>query len=93
VTTREKIRQVVDELAAMKPADADASNRDLVEMLLILRGFGFDPLEALLPSTDADADLQVDALITLLLQVRGDDLPPYDFERAVREATATDGDG
>jgi hypothetical protein len=91
MTTREKIAALVTETRKIPLAEADPSTRGLVEMFQILTGLGFDPLAHLLPASDADADQQVDALITLLLEVRGDDLPPYDFERHVREATATDG--
>ncbi|HEY2936758.1 MAG TPA: hypothetical protein VGJ25_09160 [Gaiellaceae bacterium] len=88
MTTLEKIRALVDAIAAMPPGDADESTRNLIEIAQIMRGLGFDPVTALLPQSEAEADQQVDALITLLLQVRGDDLPAYDFERHVREATA-----
>jgi hypothetical protein len=90
MTTRAKIQALIDELATLRPGDADPKTRDLIEGLVIVRGLGFDPISLLMPETDADADYLVDALISLLLQVRGDDLPPFDFERHVREATASD---
>jgi len=90
VTTREKIEALVAHLRTMRIEDADPSSRDIVELFQICEGLGFDPLGMLLPARDADADMQVDALITLLLEVRGDDLPAYDFARHVRDATATD---
>jgi hypothetical protein len=55
-----------------------------------MRGLGFDPLTHLLPQSEAEADQQVDSLIALLYQVRGDDLPPFDLERHMDDATATD---
>lgn len=90
MTTREKIEALVAHLRTMPIGDADDSTRDIVEVFQILEGLGVDPLGMLLPAADADADTQVDALIALLLQVRGDDLPPFDFGRHVVDATATD---
>ncbi len=84
MTTLEKIKTLADEFATMTPAEVDPSTRGLMEMAQIMRGLGFDPIEALLPTSDADADQLVDQLIALLLQVRGDDLPPFDLERHVR---------
>jgi len=92
VTTREKIAALVAEVRTMRPREADEKTRGLIEMVQIMAGLGFDPLTMLLPDTDADADYMVDALITMLFEVRGDDLPAYDYERAVRDATAVDGD-
>jgi hypothetical protein len=88
VTTLEKIRRLVDEMRTVRPGEVDPSMSGLVEMLQILTGLGFDPLSYLLPETEADADQLVDGLITLALEVRGDDLPAYDLERHVRDATA-----
>jgi len=48
------------------------------------RGAARAPLE-----TDADADYLVDSLLTLLFEVRGDDLPPYDRERLPGELSGT----
>jgi hypothetical protein len=89
-TTREKISALVDEVRLMDPAEADPQTRGLIEVSQIAAGFGLDLLGMILPQSDAEADTQVDSLITLLFQVRGDDLPPYDFDRHVRDATATD---
>jgi hypothetical protein len=90
VTTREKIQALIDEVRTMDPREADPSSRNLIEAAQILQGLGVDPLAMLLPTTDAEADQQVDSLIALLYQVRGDDLPPFDLERHMIEATATD---
>lgn len=91
MTTREKITALVDEVRKMSLSDCDESTRGLVEFAQIAAGFGFDPLTLLLPQSDAEADQQVDALIALLFQVRGDDLPTFDLERHIRESTAIDG--
>lgn len=92
MTTRAKITALVTELRSMDLGECDESTRGLVEICQIATGLGFDPLAMLLPTSDAEADQQVDSLITLLLEVRGDDLPPYDFARHISEATATDDD-
>ena len=91
MTTLEKIRALAAEFGTMSASDCDPSTAPLVEMYQIARGFGIDPMSALMPASDAEADQQVDALIALLYQVRGDDLPPFDLERHIRDATATDG--
>jgi hypothetical protein len=93
VTTLEKIRAMVDEVRRMDPREAGGSTATLVEMTQIMAGLGYDPLAMLLPQSEAEADEMVDQLLALLLQVRGDDLAPFDLERHVRDATATDGDG
>lgn len=90
MTTREKIGALVAEVRTMPLAEMSGASRDIAELLLIVQGFGFDPLGMLLPASDAEADELVDQLITLALQVRGDDLAPYDFDRHVRDSTATD---
>lgn len=90
MTTREKIQALTDELRQMNLGDCDESTRGLIEIFQIVQGLGYDPLVHLLPTSDAEADQQVDALIALLFQVRGDDLPPFDLQRHLTEATATD---
>jgi hypothetical protein len=90
MTTREKIAALADELRQMSLADCDESTRGLVEIFQIIQGLGYDPLAQLLPTSDAEADQQVDALIALLFQIRGDDLPPFNLEQHVTDATAMD---
>lgn len=92
MNTLDKINQLVAEVRKMNPREADESTRGLIEMLQIMTGLGFDPLSMLLPDSPADADQMVDSLIALLFHVRGDDLPPFDLQRHVTEATATDAD-
>lgn len=89
-TTLEKIQMLIAEVRTMDTRDADPQTRGLVEVAQIMAGLGFDPLAMLLPTSPAEADQQVDALLTLLFQVRGDDLAPYDYDRHVADATATD---
>lgn len=90
MTTREKIEALSAELRQMSLADCDESTRGLIEMFQIIQGLGYDPLAHFLPQSDAEADLQVDALIALLFQIRGDDLPPFDLQRHMVDATAAD---
>lgn len=92
MTTREKIGQLVRELETMRLGDVDEGARGLMELYYMAKGFGFDVIDLLVPKTDADADHLVDALITLCLEVRGDDLPRFDLERHVRDSTAANGD-
>jgi hypothetical protein len=89
-TTLEKIEMLISEVRQMDPRDADESTRGLIEMTQIMGGLGFDLFSLLMPQTDAEADQQVDALLAVLFQVRGDDLPPFDLERHVLEETAMD---
>jgi hypothetical protein len=89
VNTLEKIAALVDEVRTMPPDEASESSRGLIEMAQILAAFGIDPLAYLLPSSPAEADQMVDNLIAILLQVRGDDLPPFDLNRHTLDAEAT----
>jgi hypothetical protein len=90
MNTLEKIRALVDEFTKTEPGELDSSTRNIVELVNLGRGLGLDPLDYLMPQSEAEADQQVDNLIALLFQVRGDDLPPFDLERHMLEATATD---
>jgi hypothetical protein len=91
VNTLEKIQLLVDEVRQMKPDEASDNSRGLIELAQLSAAFGFDPLAMLLPDSPAEADQMVDSLIALLLQVRGDDLPPFDLDRHVLDAEATGG--
>lgn len=86
MTTREKILRLVGELQTMDTSDASEELGPLLEFAQISKGLGFDLFGALVPGTDAEADMLVDQLITVLLEVRGDDLPPYDRERVIVDA-------
>lgn len=81
MTTREKIVALVDALRTTPPDAIDDDARNLVELLQIAQGMGVDLLALIVPATDAEADVLVDKLLCLLLEVRGDDLPPFDPER------------
>lgn len=80
-TTREKVAALVDHLRTMPPSAMSPEGRQLAEGYQIVAGLGFDPLPLLLPDSDAEADVLVDNLIGLLLEIRGDDLPPFDVSR------------
>jgi hypothetical protein len=81
VTTREKIIAVVDELRQTPAESLSDQGRDVLEMVQIAQGFGLDLFSMVIPSSDADADQMVDNLLTMLMQLRGDDLPPYSPDR------------
>lgn len=81
MTTREKVLAIVDELRTMPPGDMSSEGRQLAEGYQIMAGLGFDPLPFLLPDSDAEADVMIDSLIALLVNLRGDDLPPFDLSR------------
>jgi hypothetical protein len=85
MTTLQKLKALVDAFAMMDPSDAEESTRPMVEFFQMARGLGIDPFKFLKPETEAEADQQVDSLIALLFQVRGDDLPPFDLERHIRD--------
>ena len=97
MNTREKIEAAAAALFEM-PREAMAPEaRSLVEHVQMLRGLadfvGMDLpenlVELVVPADDAEADVLVDKLIGLLLELRGDDLPPFDLAR-YGEATAGD---
>lgn len=85
-TTIEKLSLLFDEIESTPPEDASPEARDMFELVQIARGFGFDLRTLLLPASAAEADVIVDKLIALLLQLRGDDLAPFDLERVALEA-------
>jgi hypothetical protein len=87
-TTREKTLALVDELKQTPAETLAPEARNLVEAVSIMQGFGVDPVDFLIPQTDAEADLFVDKAISMLLQIRGDDLPPFDPDRYGEAAEA-----
>ena len=82
MTTRQKVDALIAAVRETPKADHMGELDELVELLNIATGlFGRDPLELLLPKSDAEMDVFVDKTIALLLQIRGDDLPPFDLAR------------
>lgn len=81
MTTREKIVAIVEAVKQTPLDELSEDTRQIGEVLQILNGFGWDPLSWLIPDSDADADQLVDKLLAVLLEVRGDDLPPFDPTR------------
>jgi len=82
MTTRQKVDALIAAVRETPKEEHTGELGELVEVLNIATGlFGRDPLEMLLPKSDAEMDLFVDKTIALLLQVRGDDLPPFDPAR------------
>lgn len=80
-TTRGNVIALIDAVAAMPPAEAAPDTRNFVELVQIGQGMGVDLVAMLVPESDAECDVMVDKLIALLLEVRGDDLPPFDVTR------------
>jgi hypothetical protein len=64
-----------------------------VEMSQLAEGMGVDVWGAIMPDTPAEADVMVDGLLCLLLQLRGDDLPPFDPSRYGELEPGSNGDG
>lgn len=81
MTTLDKINALVQELLATPAEELTGEGSQFVQMIQIARGLGVDPLALLIPQTEAEADLFVDKTIALLFSVRGDDLPPFTFDR------------
>lgn len=81
LTTAQKLEQVVGELLTAPLDEMPAKARELIGGIQLMIGMGkFDPMD-LLPADPADADTLVDNLIAMLLNLRGDDLPPFDLAR------------
>jgi hypothetical protein len=86
MTTEQKVRAIVDRLRTIKPADLSPELGSLVSDFQAIRGLAdlagvripADPLSLLIPDDGTDLDLALDKVICLLLDLRGDDLPPFD---------------
>lgn len=84
MTTQEKVRALAGRLGSLDFAELAPDLAWVVEGITILRGLGIgpaDPLAFLLPSDPAETDVLIDKLIALLLELRGDELPPFDPTR------------
>ena len=84
MTTPAKVRELANHLAAADLAKLAPELAGVKEGIVILRGLGIDlpnPLDFILPSDPGEADVLIDKLIALLLELRGDDLPPFDRTR------------
>lgn len=77
MTTAEKVQAAIDELRQTPPEEMPADVRELIAGVQMLAGFGVDPFSLILPADPADADVMLDKTLALLLQLRGDDLPPF----------------
>lgn len=87
-STREKLLGLAHHLRTLPPAEASEEARGLIEVVQLAEGLGIDVWGALIPPTEAEADLMVDQLLALFHELRGDDLPPFDLERHRRELAA-----
>jgi len=82
MTTRQKIDTLIEEVRETPREEHSPEMKELVEIIDIATGvIGRDPLDLLLPKSDAETDIFIDKTIALLLMVRGDDLPPFDADR------------
>jgi hypothetical protein len=81
VTTAQKIEAIRDHLMSIDPDELPEHARDFGQNLQIARGLGFDPFDLLLPDDPNELDEMIDGAVGLLLELRGDDLPPFDFRR------------
>ncbi len=80
-TTREKIVALTEAVKQTPIDDAAPEARGFIEAMQIMAGLGVDPFAALVPASDAEADVMIDKLLCLGLELRGDDLPPFDPAR------------
>jgi hypothetical protein len=78
MTTARKIDLMIEAIETMDPAGAAPEARQFIAGLQMLRGMGIDLLAIIRPDDDDDCALFIDGAIRLLLQLRGDDLPPFD---------------
>lgn len=86
MTTLEKMTALATHVTMLEPAALAPEIRELVTNFQILRGLADlagihlpgNPLELILPADSAEADQTLDKLVCLLLELRGDDLPPFD---------------
>lgn len=90
MTTAEKILMMRDHLATITPDELPDSARDFALNLQIARGLGFDPFDLILPDDPLELDEMIDGAIGLLLNLRGDDLPPLDLAHMLPPQEAPD---
>ena len=99
MTTREKLLEVGERLATLAPENMPPELRDALTNLQAARGLPFlgkmipaDPLRYaighVIPDDPTTCDVMIDKLIALLLDLRGDDLPPFDPGRYGEAAAA-----
>lgn len=104
MTTREKMLAVGERLATMAPDRMPPELREALTNLQAARGLPVlgrmipaDPIryaiEHVIPDDDAACALLVDKLIALLLDLRGDELPPFDPGRYGEQAADLHGWG
>lgn len=89
MTTLEKLSALATHVQRIDPASLAPEIRELVTNFQIVRGLADmvgirlpgNPLELILPADPSEADQTLDKLLCLLLELRGDDLPPFDPTR------------
>lgn len=96
MTTAEKITAMRDHLVSIDPDELPPSARDFALNLQIAKGLGFDPFDLILPDDPHELDEMIDGAVSLLLELRGDELPPFPWRRLAPAAVAAgyiDSDG
>jgi hypothetical protein len=86
VTTKEKVELIVARLRQINPAALSPELGNIVQDFQAIRGVAdlvgvkipADPLSLILPDDAVDLDIALDKVIALLIDLRGDDLPPFD---------------
>lgn len=81
MTTYEKVTALAEHIRTLNPAELAPELAPILEGAQILKGLGIkipNPLDFLLPADPAEADVAIDKMISLLFELRGDDLPPFD---------------
>jgi hypothetical protein len=86
VTTKEKVELIVARLRQINPAALSPELGNIVRDFQAIRGVAdlvgvkipADPLSLILPDDAVDLDIALDKVIALLIDLRGDDLPPFD---------------
>jgi len=84
VTTQEKIRALADRFSGVNIGELAPDLAGIAEGVQILQGLGIVPADLLgfiLPDDPAETAIVIEKLTALLLEVRGDDLPPFDPDR------------
>jgi len=90
VTTAEKILAMRDHLAIIDPEEMPGAARDFALNMQIARGLGFDPFDMILPDDPNELDEMIDGAIGLLINLRGDELPPLDLRPYLQDVDEGD---
>lgn len=81
MTTAEKILAMRDYLVTIDPEDMPEEARNFAMNLQLIQGLGFDVFDIVLPDDPEEVSVMIDKAIALLIDLRGDELPPFDVTR------------